>query len=484
VSARDESVESRERSPSSHRELRAASRAERVLKGGLAAVSRDPALEGYVGFSSDPSSNDAFDGQRNTEAMRALEVALDLDPTDITAKSLLATAHFREGSFAAAAALFEELVIDDPERPTHKLNLALSLLRSGEVDLVRPVFDDLSLRWPHLVASAGLDTAFEEAEGAASMRAHTQTPPAQSNNRAVTAVPPGAVPEPFNVPVELSSPRMFRASVPPSFVASVSRRDGLYPSPIAPASHTIQPPPVFAEAPSVPPSHAHASTLLEAALSSLVVVPASGAATAHPTGLIFVPLVDAVNADPEICGFSARAMQVHALAGDVYTRMFSVPEDDDKPFLRAHAETFVHAVGRGHVVLAPQEGRYLVAVRMGGDVTFVREDYLSGYERRLSCAIGSFRLAGKRSMSMVRLIGEGILVLDLPRRFISYDVTEAASLTVRDDTLLGWVGRIVTEPLDGAIPSRAGGGLLRLAGEGTVLVIPPKRNGAGNGDNG
>jgi hypothetical protein len=56
-------------------------------------------------------------------------------------------------------------------------------------------------------------------------------------------------------------------------------------------------------------------------------------------------------------------------------------------------------------------------------------------------------------------------------------LSEAGTVTLRDDTLVGWVGRVVTEPVQ-TEPLVGDAGLLRLAGDGIVLVLTPSTSDA------
>jgi hypothetical protein len=281
----------------------------------------------------------------------------------------------------------------------------------------------------------------------------------------VLVVPPGAVPSPYNLPPDHTDGAS-RSSVPPSFGVSVKHLRPRDP-------RGTLPPPVDRPGAMHAAARGQVEPLLDSALAARISLPPAGATGVDPSGLLFVPLADTPGGNAEVSGFAARGAALQALVGDITPRAFTVPANDDKPYLRAHAEAFVHALGRGHAVLASERGRILVPLRLSGEATFVREDFVAGYERRLSCAIGSFRLAGRRAMTVVRLLGDGILVLELPRRFVTFAISDAEAMSLRDDTLVGWVGRVVTEPLEAALPTLAGAGMLRVAGEGTVLVIGP-----------
>jgi hypothetical protein len=70
-------------------------------------------------------------------------------------------------------------------------------------------------------------------------------------------------------------------------------------------------------------------------------------------------------------------------------------------------------------------------------------------------------------LSLVRFRGDGVIVLGLEAPFLAFDVHGEETLTLRADSLVGWIGHLTP---DGSTEDED---LITFTGEGTVLFRAP-----------
>ena len=212
--------------------------------------------------------------------------------------------------------------------------------------------------------------------------------------------------------------------------------------------------------------------LLDAALSSLLVVPHEATVVLHPTGLVLVGLVE--GADKREGGFAARRDVVHALAGPLRREaLLRRPLPAPEPF-RDGARSFVRVSGSGQLVLAPPPGRRLLPLDMDADVAFLCEDLVVAYDNALLSDLGRMRRASGANLDLVRFRGDGVVVLGLERPFLAFDVHGEQTVTVRADSLVGWIGMLSPEPAPDAEVTSVEDEVVTFSGEGTILFRVPK----------
>jgi len=205
--------------------------------------------------------------------------------------------------------------------------------------------------------------------------------------------------------------------------------------------------------------------LLDAALSSLLVMPHEASVGVHPTGLVIIALAHPEGArEGSIC---ARADAVLAVAGtlrrEAVTRR---PAPSAEPF--RDGPEFRRISGVGQLVLAPPSGTNLLPLEMDADVAFLREELVVAFDDGLLCDLGRLRQgAGGESIPLVRFRGDGVIVLGLDRPFVAFDLHGDEKVALRADALVGWIGTALPE-----LP-RDGEALITLGGEGTVLFRAP-----------
>jgi len=111
----------------------------------------------------------------------------------------------------------------------------------------------------------------------------------------------------------------------------------------------------------------------------------------------------------------------------------------------------------------------LLVLALERELLFVREDHLVGFDRALAHECGVLAIGSVEQLPMVQLSGRGLMALRVGDALASVEVS-AAPVLVRGSDVLGWVGRMVTQPAppDGDL----GPGLVRFHGQGAVLLDP------------
>jgi len=215
-----------------------------------------------------------------------------------------------------------------------------------------------------------------------------------------------------------------------------------------------------------PKQNRPAVPLLDAALSSLLVVPHEATVVAHPTGLVLVGLV--AGPDTREGGFAARNDAVHAFAGPLRREPLPRrPPPAPEPF--RDGVPFSRVSGTGRLVLAPRPQTRLLPLEMDADVAFLREDLVVAFDFALLSDLGRMRRPSAKSVALVRFRGDGVIVLGLEHPFLAFDVHGEETVTLRAESLIGWIGGLTPEP-----PSdESDDDLFTFSGEGTVLFRAP-----------
>ncbi len=452
------------------------------------------------------------------EASHHLEHALRLVPDNAAARNLLALSFFQLGQLERALVLYEALLLDFPESVAAKVNLALALLKLGRASAARPLLEDVVRASPsHQRAWGYLGVAFEQlgllaqAEGAF-VAGHYGSAAKRLRERHATSNQ--LLPEVTRESARTAMPAYRRRkTLPPDIWGSARTADGslAYPT-IHQFSGTLRPPEIILDprssleaamatqpapatpetasdvveeipfehttAPNVailPPTMSQAPKqnrpvvpLLDAALSSLLVVPHEATVVGHPTGLVLVGMVQ--GPDPLEGGFGARADTVHALAGGLRREPLSRRTGlSPEPFRRENAP-FLRVFGTGQLVLAPPRETRLLPLDMDADVAFLRGDLVVAFDLSLLCDLGRMRRSGGGSLALVQFRGDGVIVLALDRPFLALDVYGDATVTLRAESLIGWIG-LLAPPSDDV--EADGDDFLTFSGEGTLLFHAP-----------
>jgi uncharacterized protein (AIM24 family) len=448
-------------------------------------------------------------------AREHLERAMAIVPNSPAARNLLAWSSLQVGRLDEAASVYESLEREFPTSVAAKVNQALVRLKLGQASLARQLLEqaveiDPNHRraWGYLgvaLEQLGQIDAAEQAllaghyAGAASglRRRHRpngeQSPhpiPEVTAEAARTAMPALTYrrrtlpPDPWAPSVSGGAKLAFhglgRHSTtlrPPNFVPAAGiapsedeRSGSSPPRPTAPPADAVDEIPFDTTIAPPPPSHGAPSTapkanrsvipLLDAALSSLLVVPHEASVVAHPTGLVLVGLVAGEAGSDG--GFAARPQSVLATSGALSREQ--IP-------LGPHAG-FVRIAGTGQLILQPPAGHRLLALQMDADVAFLREGVVGAFDSSLLYDLGRIRQPSGNAVSLVRFRGDGVIVLKLAHPFLAFDVRGEDAVTLRTDTLVGWIGLLAPEPT--GLGGSGGDDFMTFSGEGTVLFRAPR----------
>lgn len=370
-------------------------------------------------------------------------------PKDPVLRGLLARAHVHLGAIDVAEAILREVVAECPDDLPTRVSLALVLLRrgaaeeaEGQLRHVVTVCPEHERAWGYLGVALELLGRVAEAQHALmagnhhralkGMVARHTLPAAQAMSSASATLVP-------RVPaVALPDMPMFSETLRPAPISEIEADNEL------PAAALLEQ--------SVDPP-----TILDVALSALIVLSDEPRVRSHPSGLLTV----ALRSTPEIdVTFCARESSLKATVGVLRYQHF------------IHAQTtFTNVAGAGHLVLAPSDGARLMPLQIDEDTAYVRADHLAGYESKLLFDTALVRLGKGRTLPLVQFRGNGVVVLELERPLIALDV-RLSQVVVAEGALLGWLGQLKPEQ-EGADSAGAGHAIV-LRGEGTVLLFGPR----------
>ena len=138
----------------------------------------------------------------------------------------------------------------------------------------------------------------------------------------------------------------------------------------------------------------------------------------------------------------------------------------DKPF--GERSDRMHRLGGHGLVLLSAVGRRFTVLDLGGDAAFFREVVVFGFEEVVAYENG--RLASPAGdVDLVHLRGQGRVVLRTAGEPLAVAVTPDAPVRVPARALVGWVGGL-TPRLSPAPEGSTLGGAVELSGQGLVLV--------------
>lgn len=380
------------------------------------------------------------------EAKEELERALALQPADIEGQGLLAVVYFRLGLYPRAIDIYEQIAAERPEEITPRLNLGLCYLKTGQLLRARETLSEVIERAPEREkAWAYLGLVYErlgELEKAAHAFERAGQPQMARRMRDRLEELAGAE-------------------------APTSRRESLVP-----------PAPVDLEAESVPASSPALRPLVEEI----------GAQSRAPSSLTVRRLTEQLSLDPA-GGRVQRRSPVAALVrleGPLVVRpaQVRVLSPEGGPFETSALRRRVRGrdldeslggtraplkalSGQGWVLLsgAPE----LLVLELDRELFFVREDRLVGFDLSLGIESGRLTIGSVEHLPMSQLSGSGLCVLEVGPAMAAVRVAGEPVLA-RGADVLGWVGRLLAEPLPPSMD--LGPGLVRFTGEGSLLVDP------------
>jgi hypothetical protein len=417
-------------------------------------------------------------------AARVLEKALRIAPDASEARHFLALACFASGDAESALAHYEEVVSALPASATARTNLAVILLRLGRTSAARTVLTNVLDAEPgHRPAWAYLGVALEqlglvgEAEEAflagdvarVPARLRARRPPAEESGSSMPTSPDVAVARSPRPSSRVTRGGRGRTRAPGTWASEGGATAGILGAVCARFLATMRAPGTAGDAgfdatpvvtPDTPPPARREAMY-----------------TATPDTARARLLVVTLAEEGREAGFAARTDAICATLGALRRCPLRGGHRSGIAALRRPgAPLFERMAGRGRVVLAPPGAARLLRIAVGAEGAFVRADLIVGLDLSLGCSAAPARQAVRDAPPMVRLRGEGAVVLALPAGFAMLDIDGDERLMLRLPSLIGWVGALrVTSRASGArrdAGAREGVGetALRLRGAGVVIV--------------
>jgi hypothetical protein len=474
------------------------------------------------------------------QARVALARAAELRPRDVKALGLLGQACYRLGRFGEAAEAYGRLLQETPQESGAQVNLGLALLKTGRPsEAVVHLERALDLNPEHKRAMGYLGLAWLEQGSVARAREWferagrrqmvercdailrgergekkaeewkspppTPAPPADTRGDAevdrelhdalrileqgtraaapvaanVASGATGAVPSSVSGPPQGGSGSRWTATSPADL--GVFAPDG---------SSTVSPTPNPTQAPrppvtSTPPVLTRTSTAISTAAPSAPLSTPPPAATPRPAPSPADELDGAVLAPRGESTFTVGAVVQVAVRGEVLVRqagllgvegMVELAPEGRRLRGRAVPESFgtghdmMHrARGRGALLFA-KDGRRFTEMRLGGAAHF-REDAVFGFEAGLTFENGRLAAPGAPEIELVRLAGDGAVLVATSGEVVAVEVTPDRPVRVAAAALVGWTGALTPRLLPLARP-QADPDAVELSGEGRVLLDP------------
>ncbi len=127
--------------------------------------------------------------------------------------------------------------------------------------------------------------------------------------------------------------------------------------------------------------------------------------------------------------------------------------------------------GEGDLVFGPRTSRQLNVCTLRDDVLFLREDTLVLFDLALTYENGRLPRTDEEPLPVVQLRGSGSVAFDVIERLRTIDVTAARPATIRGQSVVGWMGRILPRAIPVSEAPAGQRGLLGFAGDGTVFLV-------------
>jgi uncharacterized protein (AIM24 family) len=442
---------------------------------------------------------------RVTEARQLLERAHQLQPRNEKGRNLLGLAYFKLGLFDRAAELYEALVRDNPVDATLRVNLGLVYLKTNALQRAMREFEAATdLQPDHKKAHNYLGLALAQAGEYGRAREHFVK---AGSDVMVEKMARAIAGEKFARPSRLSLPAIPAIAAPaPRPAAPAEGQWGTQFGLDESRSEELR----FSDdegpgAPTGSQTEARGSSAeVEAAASEPLPQTLEGATPELPSKEAFRPGADvptlaelapavalavASPANPFRVGDGGFSAHVD---GELLTRLEGLVafsgQLEFQPELKrfrglSTEETFgegteqlVRVSGTGVLFLEPARECSFLAVDVGDEGAYLREECVFAFEEPVAFENGKVPSDVAPDLGLVHLRGQGRVLLSLTGTLRSVPVAEQAPVTVPLSHLVGWQGgvtpRVVPLPVSGSESPRIA---VELSGEGFALIALPVR---------
>lgn len=435
---------------------------------------------------------------RVLEAKEELEAALQLQPRDAKGQDLLALVYFRIGLYPRAIQIYEELRKQSPRDQSLLINLSLCHLKTGQAQNARQLLEELVTLSPdHKRAWGYLGLAherlgdLEKAQESFSRAGHEAMARRVAVKRTASMAPPPSTERDEQAAGEREREEEAREIRKTAAIAFHELDSGELSFALAePAMRRTEsgtwravelgeavktrisdrpPAPAPGPEPSLRPPHATvraARPFALAAREAKLAAVEGEMISQHASGLVVV-----VPGDDTEERFAGRLDAVRGYTGTLATRMLERQSRSvsHEPFGGLGAP-LVRIKSGGTLVLGARTGHRLVPLKLEGDIAFLREEFVLGFDLRLTFENGRLGLGDSEALPFVQLRGQGVIVLELLDPLVVLDVAAKASAVLRREAIVGWTGRLLPRALaPGEAPSGQRG-LVSFAGEGSLFL--------------
>lgn len=433
-----------------------------------------------------------------SEAKEELEQALAMQPQDVEGQGLLGIVYFRLGLYPRAIKIYREIVSACPTELTPRVNLALCYIKTGQLGLARRELETVISRAPERKRAWGylglvfermgdlhkaraaferaaqdhlvhrMDRLISAAEGANESDRSERLEVRQAAADAVAELETASGATSAFVGAESAD----AAGSPAGHWRAIEPGDAAIPPP-ARAPHishlqggerTRASLPPLSLSPPTTDLQRRARTLAELADDSLLVFPNESGVVQPSDRSLLVRVRE---------GFSVRQDAIGALlprgAGFASQSLMrrSRGHETSEP-MGGHTTPFVALEGQGDLVLTTHHA--LQVVQIQGGFAYLRETALVGFEATVHYEHGRLSALGDEAVSIVQLSGRGVAVFERRGKLRTLPVRVEQPATVRARLVLGWTGRLLTQPMEPKRAPNHAHGFVAFSGDGAVFL--------------
>ena len=451
------------------------------------------------------------------EAKEELERALRFQPTDAAGQGLLGIVYFRLGMYPRAIGIYEELIRNFPHEISPKVNLALCYLKTGQQHQARDVLEEVIHREPdHKRAWGYYGLALERlGEYGKAQIAFGHAGQPQLARRMQNRVDQVAIDlEPVEGEQQFDEVRLAAADAVQELEAHApfisAREEAQELEPVRSRRWRAVEPgeEIVPRASRPPPASLRGAGLgnlsLPAVAEPMELPPASRRPTVEPPQPV-TPLRETIPGSPSALvaevavgvpdprerlvlkgsiavvrievGFAIRnealrAVQPDAagfLRGAFRRRMRG--RASDEPF-GGPATPWTLLEGTGTAVLAAGRDRIVAALELGGEFVYLREARLLGFDSSARYENGRLPAPAQEPapIVIVQLSGRGLVLVESERPLRALVVSPEHRVIVRSESVAGWTGRMLAQPLMADDSPTHAHGFVSFSGEGAVLL--------------
>jgi uncharacterized protein (AIM24 family) len=433
-----------------------------------------------------------------SEAKEELERALSMQPRDVEGQGLLGIVYFRLGLYPRAIKIYQDIVEACPAELTPRVNLALCYIKTGQLGRARRELETVISRAPERLRAWGYlglvfermgdlhkaRAAFEKAKQEHLVRrmdrllGEQEVVATDSDRPERLEVRQAAADAVAELETAAGASGAFLGASTPSTEPRLGHWRAVEPGedPIPPAqrtsranvarqlSHPRTSLPPLSLSPAAPQLRAHDATASELAEASLLLFPAERGVAQPSERCLLVHLTEGFCVRQDAIG--ALLPQTEHFSSSVVMRRHRGHETSEP--MGGHSTPFVALGGRGDLLISTEAP--IVAVRVKDGFIYIRETSLLGFEATVRYEHGRLTALGDEAVTMVQLSGSGVAAFERRGRLSSLAVRAERPVVVRSRLVLGWTGRLLTQPVEASEAPNQAHGFVAFKGDGSVFL--------------